>query len=81
MIGLTYQQIIEKIQKEKGLSVNEIEIKVKSKLRELSDLTLISISFTERTRNKGIRGFWQENLKDKPANSRHRFIKYSWKDC
>ena len=38
MIGLTYQQIIEKIQKEKGLSVNEIEIKVKSKLRELSDL-------------------------------------------
>src|SRR3989338_8665505 len=38
MIGLTYQQIIEKIQKEKGLSVNEIEIRVKSKLKELSDL-------------------------------------------
>jgi ssDNA-binding replication factor A large subunit len=38
MIGLTYQQIIEKIQKEKGLSLSEIEVKVKSKLRELTDL-------------------------------------------
>ena len=38
MIGLTYTQIVEKIQKEKGLSLNEIEAKVKTKLRELSDL-------------------------------------------
>ncbi|MEK6834650.1 MAG: hypothetical protein AABX61_00105 [Nanoarchaeota archaeon] len=38
MIGLTYEQIVEKIQKEKGLSLSEIEVKVKAKLRELSDL-------------------------------------------
>ncbi|MEK6907595.1 MAG: hypothetical protein AABW45_03635 [Nanoarchaeota archaeon] len=38
MIGLTYLEIVEKIQKEKELSVNEIEVKVKAKLRELSDL-------------------------------------------
>jgi len=38
MIGLTYQQIVEKIQKEKSLSLSEIEVKVKAKLRELSDL-------------------------------------------
>jgi len=38
LIGLTYTQIVEKIQKEKGLSLNEIEAKVKTKLRELSDL-------------------------------------------
>lgn len=38
MIGLTYEQIVEKIQKEKGLSLSEIEVKVKAKLKELSDL-------------------------------------------
>jgi len=38
MIGLTYEQIIEKIQKEKNLSLSEIEFKIKSKLEELSDL-------------------------------------------
>jgi ssDNA-binding replication factor A large subunit len=38
LIGLTYEQIVEKIQKEKGLSLSEIEVKVKSKLKELSDL-------------------------------------------
>lgn len=38
MIGLTYEQIIEKIQKEKSLSLSEIDIKVKAKLKELSDL-------------------------------------------
>ena len=40
MIGLTYLEIVEKIQKEKELSVNEIEVKVKAKLRELSDLII-----------------------------------------
>ena len=38
MIGLTYQQIIDRIQKEKNISLGEIEVKVKSKLKELSDL-------------------------------------------
>jgi ssDNA-binding replication factor A large subunit len=38
MIGLTYEQIIERIQKEKNISLEDIEIKVKIKLKELSDL-------------------------------------------
>ncbi len=38
MIGLTYEQIIEKIQKEKEISLTEIELKIKNKLKELSDL-------------------------------------------
>lgn len=38
MIGLTYTQITERIQKEKNISLSEIELKVKQKLKELSDL-------------------------------------------
>ncbi|MEK6835841.1 MAG: hypothetical protein AABX55_02350 [Nanoarchaeota archaeon] len=38
MIGLTYEQIIEKIQIEKGLSGSEIELRVKKKLHDLADL-------------------------------------------
>lgn len=38
MIGLSYQDIIEKIKKESGLKEVDIEIKIKEKLRKLSDL-------------------------------------------
>lgn len=38
MIGLSYEQIIDKIKNEKGLSQSEIEIKIKKKLEQLSDL-------------------------------------------
>lgn len=38
MIGLTYEQIIEKIKAEKGLSEEEINAKIKKKLEQLSDL-------------------------------------------
>ena len=38
MIGMTYEQIVEKIQKEKGLSLSEIELKIKKKLHDLADL-------------------------------------------
>ncbi len=38
MINLTYEQIIEKIQKEKGISITEIDVKIKKKLKDLSDL-------------------------------------------
>lgn len=38
MIGLSYQDIIEKIKKEAKLSDSDIEIKIKEKLRKLSDL-------------------------------------------
>ena len=36
--SLGYEQILEKIQKEKGLTISEIESRVKKKLKELSDL-------------------------------------------
>jgi len=38
MIRANYEQIIEKIQKEKGLTLSEIEAKIKKKLSDLSDL-------------------------------------------
>jgi len=38
MLGLNYEQIISKIQTEKGLSQEEIENKIKEKLKQLSDL-------------------------------------------
>ena len=38
MLGLSYQDIIEKIKKESGLNDTDIELKIKDKLRKLSDL-------------------------------------------
>ncbi len=38
MINASYEQIIEKIQSEKGLTFSEIESRVKQKLKDLSDL-------------------------------------------
>ena len=38
MFNLTYEEIIERIKREKGLSTIEIEEKIKSKLKNLSDL-------------------------------------------
>ena len=38
MLHANYEQIIEKIQKEKGLTPAEIEARIRSKLKELSDL-------------------------------------------
>lgn len=38
MIGLSYEQIIEKIRTESGLSQEEIEKKIKTKVQQLSDL-------------------------------------------
>ncbi len=38
MIRANYEQIIEKIQKEKGLTLSEVEAKIKKKLNDLSDL-------------------------------------------
>ncbi|MBI2110229.1 DUF2240 family protein, partial [Candidatus Woesearchaeota archaeon] len=38
MFGLTYGQIIEKIQEEKGLSREEIEKRIEEKVKDLSDL-------------------------------------------
>ena len=38
MFGLTYEDIVEKIIKEKGISKEEIEEKVDEKIKQLSDL-------------------------------------------
>ena len=38
MFGLTYEQIIEKIQEEKGLSKEEIGKRIEEKVKDLSDL-------------------------------------------
>ena len=38
MLGFKYEDIIARIKEEKGLSDGEIEVKVKQKLEQLSDL-------------------------------------------